>query len=358
MAALDLPLPSAEHLAGLADLTLPEAFDARTQWGEQCTTIGAVRNQARCGGCWAFGAVESFTDRRCIACATATASATAAGKPEPEKKKTNCTAESEPMSTEYMIDCDTNDSGCSGGNLDDAWKFIVATGLPTEACYPYRHYPGPPPPPPPRCESERDTNYAPVNKQIMTVGIDSHAECCQKCGGTPGCVLGVYQPPGLCHLKAAADIAGGPVAMPGYVSDRIAPPGPPSPGQDCPARCKDGTAVTTVKARTAYAVGPPGDVAAMQRELMAHGPFEVGFEVFSDFSSYKNGTYARTASATGPIGGHAVKLVGWGTDAASGVPYWTIANSWTADWGDDGFFKIRRGTNECGIEATSAAGLP
>ena len=27
-----------------------------------------------------------------------------------------------------------------------------------------------------------------------------------------------------------------------------------------------------------------------------------------------------------------------------------VANSWNADWGDDGFFKIVRGKNECGIE--------
>jgi cathepsin B len=103
----------------------------------------------------------------------------------------------------------------------------------------------------------------------------------------------------------------------------------------------------------------------MMRELMAHGPFEVGFEVFSDFSSYKNGTYVRTPSAVGPNGGHAVKLIGWGEEAAAEeeeeaggpVKYWIIANSWTTDWGDNGYFKIRRGTNECGIEATSAAGL-
>ena len=59
----------------------------------------------------------------------------------------------------------------------------------------------------------------------------------------------------------------------------------------------------------------------MQRELMTHGPFEVGFEVFSDFSSYKNGTYSRSPGATGPGGGHAVKLVGWGVDER-GVAYW------------------------------------
>jgi len=63
-----------------------------------------------------------------------------------------------------------------------------------------------------------------------------------------------------------------------------------------------------------------------------------------------------------------VKVIGWGemevgtstSDATSPERlenYWLIANSWTTDWGDQGFFKIRRGTNECGIEATSAAGV-
>ena len=95
----------------------------------------------------------------------------------------------------------------------------------------------------------------------------------------------------------------------------------------------------------------------MQRELMAHGPFEVGFEVFSDFHSYTKGVYSRTP--TGVLGGgHAVKLVGWGKEDSSGDEYWLIANSWTTNWGDKGFFKILRGTNECGIEATPAAGLP
>lgn len=56
------------------------------------------------------------------------------------------------------------------------------------------------------------------------------------------------------------------------------------------------------------------------------------------------------------LGGHAVKLMGWGEE--DGVPYWLVANSWNYDWGDGGFFKIRRGTDECGIESMIAAGLP
>jgi len=35
-----------------------------------------------------------------------------------------------------------------------------------------------------------------------------------------------------------------------------------------------------------------------------------------------------------------------------------LANQWNRSWGDDGYFKIRRGTNECGIEQSVVAGLP
>jgi len=35
-----------------------------------------------------------------------------------------------------------------------------------------------------------------------------------------------------------------------------------------------------------------------------------------------------------------------------------VANSWNEDWGEKGFFKIKRGNNECGIEGSIVAGLP
>jgi len=56
------------------------------------------------------------------------------------------------------------------------------------------------------------------------------------------------------------------------------------------------------------------------------------------------------------LGGHAVKMIGWGID--NGVKYWTIANSWNEDWGNAGFFNIRLGGNECGIEGQAVAGIP
>jgi len=56
------------------------------------------------------------------------------------------------------------------------------------------------------------------------------------------------------------------------------------------------------------------------------------------------------------LGGHSVKLIGWGEE--NGVLYWLMVNSWGEQWGANGLFKIRRGTNECGVEGSPTAGVP
>jgi cathepsin L len=53
---------------------------------------------------------------------------------------------------------------------------------------------------------------------------------------------------------------------------------------------------------------------------------------------------------------HAVMLVGYGTDASSGQDYWIVKNSWSKFWGDDGYIKIRRGGNDCGIASDAGGG--
>jgi len=68
-----------------------------------------------------------------------------------------------------------------------------------------------------------------------------------------------------------------------------------------------------------------------------------------------SGVYIRTENAT-YIGGHAVKLIGWGVE--HGVDYWLLVNSWGTSWGDKGLFKIRRGTNECMIDDWTTGGVP
>jgi cathepsin B len=68
--------------------------------------------------------------------------------------------------------------------------------------------------------------------------------------------------------------------------------------------------------------------------------------------TYQSGIYKYTRG--GFLGGHAVKIVGWGQE--KGVNYWIAANSWGPNWGENGFFKIKEG--ECDFEGQLIAGTP
>ena len=47
---------------------------------------------------------------------------------------------------------------------------------------------------------------------------------------------------------------------------------------------------------------------------------------------------------------HAILIVGYGTDAATGKDYWVVKNSFGAQWSDAGYIRMVRGVNMCGIE--------
>jgi hypothetical protein len=76
--------------------------------------------------------------------------------------------------------------------------------------------------------------------------------------------------------------------------------------------------------------------------------------VVNDFFGYSSGIYVPSATAT-EVGGHAVSLVGWGVE--NGLPYWICQNSWGAGWGENGFFRIGRGSDVSAIESRSGLGV-
>lgn len=100
---------------------------------------------------------------------------------------------------------------------------------------------------------------------------------------------------------------------------------------------------------------------SIQTAIMTDGPVETAFTVYSDFENYAHGVYYHVKG--GVEGGHAVKIVGWGVDADTKMKYWRVQNSWNPFWGEElvsphnkkGAFRIRRGTDECGIESQAIA---
>lgn len=264
---LKLPLKDIEPIQDI-----PDQFFSAEAW-PSCQSIKEVRDQSTCGSCWAFGAVESISDRICIA----------------SGQKLQVRISSEDLLTCCGIGCG---QGCNGGYPSGAMNHWKTKGLVTgwlyntsNWCMPYTFAP---------CDHHTTGKYQPCGSSQPT----------PKCKTT--CVNGY---PGQ------------------YTDDKWV-------------------------AESVYSV--PSQVAKIQTEIMTHGPVEAAFTVYNDFLAYKSGVYHHTTGSA--LGGHAIKIVGWGVE--SGTPYWLVANSWNEDWGDNGFFKIRRGNNECGIEGQIVAGIP
>lgn len=54
--------------------------------------------------------------------------------------------------------------------------------------------------------------------------------------------------------------------------------------------------------------------------------------------------------------GYFIIIIGY--DEAENMKYWIIQNTWGPNWGEGGFFKMKRGNDEFGIESICEAGIP
>ena len=91
----------------------------------------------------------------------------------------------------------------------------------------------------------------------------------------------------------------------------------------------------------------PVDEEEIKEFLYENGPLAIALNA-NPLQTYSGGILDKTSSQC-PVSGinHAVTLVGYG--AESGVDYWIVKNSWGANWGENGYFRIRRGTGCCGV---------
>jgi cathepsin B len=227
---------------GLPTQDLPDNFVAHDKW-PNC--IHKIRDQQRCGSCWAFAASEVLSDRFCIA---------------------SNGAIDDVLSPQDLVSCDDGDFGCNGGYLDASWEYLEDTGIVDDACFPY-----------------------------VSGGGDS----------------------GECKIQSG--------------------------------RCVDGK--TDAKKFHAKNVRTFTSTTEIKEDIFNNGPVETGFLVYKDFISYKGGIYKKTSDEL--LGGHAVKVVGWGTE--SGTDYWVVANSWGPNWGEAGHFRIAIG-NCCNFDKQMIVG--
>ena len=214
----------------------PDAWD----WREK-GYVSPVKDQGSCGSCWAFSTVGNLEGLYY------------------KEKQTMVT-----LSEQMLVDCDTYDSGCNGGLMENTFTWLKENGgIMTDTDYPYKGRKG-------TCQSD-ETKY--VDMQIT-----------------------------------------------GYT-----------------------------KLGSGSSTWDPVDEDEIKEFLYETGPLAVALNA-NPLQTYTSGILDKTSSQCPTSGmNHAVTMVGYGHDDSQDKDYWIVKNSWGKNWGEDGYFRIRRGTGCCGI---------
>ncbi|GKD29066.1 senescence-specific cysteine protease SAG39-like protein [Tanacetum coccineum] len=113
---------------------------------------------------------------------------------------------------------------------------------------------------------------------------------------------------------------------------------------DCDKNSEDKGCEATI---SGYEIVPANNESALLKAV-AMQPVSVTFDA-SNFRFYSSGVFSGTCDTRL---NHAVTAVGYGT-TDDGMKYWLVKNSWGADWGEEGYFKIQRDIDAkegmCGI---------
>merc|ERR1712054_637503 len=114
--------------------------------------------------------------------------------------------------------------------------------------------------------------------------------------------------------------------------------------------CSPGGGCSAVENPPKIHISEHGTVAGernIQAEVWARGPIAATIVVTPEFEAYTGGIFNDTTGKKSLD--HSVELVGWGIEGST--PYWILRNSWGTYWGEEGWFRLVRGTNNLGVEA-------
>jgi hypothetical protein len=108
-----------------------------------------------------------------------------------------------------------------------------------------------------------------------------------------------------------------------------------------------------------FRVGEYGEVTGekdMMHEIYTNGPIACGVAVPQSLEDYTGGIYCDDTGDINIV--HDISVVGYGVDIDTGAKYWLMRNSWGTQWGEQGFAKICRGTNNIAIESNCSWTTP
>lgn len=190
--------------------------------------VTAVKNQGECGSCWSFSTTGNIEGQWSIAGNGLVS-----------------------LSEQQLVSCDTVDSGCNGGLMDNAFGWLLNSTkgwIATDASYPY----------------------------------------VSGSGNVPSC-----------------------------------------------------TTTSTNGAQIISYINLPQDESQMGAWMLTNGPISIAIDATS-WQTYTGGILSNCISQQID---HGVLIVGF--DDTNVPPYWIIKNSWGASWGESGYIRVVKGTNQC-----------
>jgi len=119
----------------------------------------------------------------------------------------------------------------------------------------------------------------------------------------------------------------------------------------CRKTCKS---VSTISgfADVKYNPTKPGDETALMAAVMKQ-PVSIAIEADQAvFQLYAGGVISSTSCGTNLD--HGVLIVGFGTDNKTNADYWLVKNSWGDKWGENGYVRLARNMNICGLNMMSS----
>lgn len=290
-------------------LTIPDSFDGREVWKG---LLSPVKNQGKCGSCWAFASTSTLSDRFNIQSGgqinidlspTKLILCDFMGREKDIKhpeQEGNLTSR---LNTESLTT-----GSCRGNSLFDAWRYLFIYGTPTEDCVPYNKT---------------------ILSEISTQPIGEFSQIDK----LPFCTM-VSGPIGdMCYDTKIDSWTGEELGTPSRLF-----------------RCLHIYSIA----------GTPqndGSEYNIRFNIFEWGPVTTGMIVYPDFYTFNPKTEIYEWNGQGePVGGHAIEIVGWGEE--NNTKYWIIKNSWGRDWGRNGYFYMKRGNNMCKIEENIISGIP